>query len=167
MRFEITLPRWLRSTLKAIIWLVWNIAFGLAPFLLVAFIASFKIDPNSNKLSHEEYHHLLNDCVILFFCTAIMAEITIEAFLCKVRFSKYYYLGFCSVLFISLIIVLLIYYSLIAGDRKLLIFSDLSTIMKFQTFTMWFSGLFCIFIKATLFWEEDKMNAICQSVLQP
>ena len=166
MRFEINLPAWLKSILKAGIWYGWNVVFGLVPFLLVALVASFKLDPNSTKLSQQEYHHLLKDCVILFFCTAIMGEITIEAFLCKVKFSKYNYLGFCSALFIVLIIVILIYYSLIIGNQRVLIFGDLSNIMEFQKFIIGFSAVFCIFIKATLFWEEDKMNAICQSVLQ-
>jgi hypothetical protein len=136
------------------------------PFLLVAFIASFKIDPASVKISQQEYHHLLTDCVILFFCTAIIAEITIESFLCKVKFSKYFYLGVCSALFIVLIIVILIYYSLIIGNNKMLIFINLSNIIEFQKFIMAFSCVFCIFIKTALFLEEDKMNSLCQSMVQ-
>jgi hypothetical protein len=95
-----------------------------------------------------------------------MAEITIESFLCKVRFGKYFYLGVCSTLFITLTIVVLIYYTLIIGNTKVSIFSNLTNVLKFQVFIMGFSSIFCIFIKASLFFEEDKMSTLCQSMLQ-
>ena len=166
MSFEINLSVWFKCGIKAIIWFFWNVVFGLMPFMLVAFIASFRIDSNYIKVSQEEFHHLLNDCVVLFFCTAIMAEITIESFLCKVKFSKYFYLGVCSTLFPVLIIVILIYYGLIIGNSKVFILIDLSNFIKFHKFIIIFSAVFCIFIRTALFWEEDKMNAICQSMVK-
>ena len=87
-------PPFLKAFCKALIWCCWNIVCGLAPFLVIAFIATTMMQKADQAAAYEEIRHLVSDLVLLFFFSAMMGEVTIEAFLSKIKFGKYSYLGF-------------------------------------------------------------------------
>jgi len=94
----------------------------------------------------------------------MMAEVTIEAFLCKVKFSKYSYLGFSCSSFMIMALVGIIYSVLIFGRFNIKVFNTLNYMKIFQNIIVGFSLIYCIFIKALLFYEEDINYQICQAL---
>ena len=165
-----------KAVFKAIIWCLWNILSGLAPFLVILFVASTILSSQSSAEARKEIMHLSNECVVLFFCCAMMGEITIEAFLSKVKFSKYSYLGFCSSSFMALLLSCIIYTTIIFSRVGLIhgtetnivvqqtvnLFSSSNNMLMFQTLVVVFAILYCIFIKSLLLFEEEKMYEKCQ-----
>ena len=164
MAFEININPVFKGFIKSAIWCFWNTVSGLAPFLVIAFVASTILDKHSTETSKEEIEHLLNDCVILFFCSAMMGEITIEAFLSKVKFGKYSYLGFCASSFMILSLVCIIYTIIIFGNLKIHVFDEFNNMRTFQTVIVVFSLSYCLFIKTIMYIEEGKMHEKCQSL---
>jgi hypothetical protein len=62
----------------------------MAPILLILLVNV--IAPKA--VQFDKLKHLLNDLTIIFLSSAMIAEVSIEAFLCKIKFSKYAYLAF-------------------------------------------------------------------------
>lgn len=163
LKYLFNLPTSTRSVIKALIWCVWNVVAGLSPFLIIIFVAGILLTKN-DPVSADEIKHLSNDCVVLFFCSAMMAEVTVEAFLCKVKFSKYSYFGFCCSSFMIMGLVGIIYAVLIFGRFNIKAFNQLNFMGIFQTIIIGFSFLYCLFIKSVLFYEEDKNYQLCQAL---
>ena len=153
-KFQIIIPPVIKSISKSIIWLCFNVCSGLVPFLILVFIGSaFSQTVQASKF---EFHHLLNDLVILFFCTSILGEITIEALLAKVKFSKYSYFGFTTAFFLVLVSVSLMYVMLIYGKINIDDPINSITIFKIQLGIIVFTIIYSTFIKTLLFLAEDK-----------
>lgn len=151
---RLNLPRSLKAFFKGIIWAIWNIVSGLAPFLVIAFIAITLLSKGEQSAAVEEIRHLINDLVLLFFFSGMMGEVTIEAFLSKVKFGKYSYLGFCTSSFMILALVCILYTIVIFGKFKVLMFSSLNNLGTFQIIVITFALVYSIFIKSILFLEE-------------
>ncbi len=153
-KFEIVIPPIFKSICKSIIWLGFNVCSGLLPFLILVFIGTaFNQAVTASK---SEFHHLLNDLVILFFCTSILGEITIEALLSKIKFSKYSYFGFTSAFFLVLAAVCLMYVMLIYGKIQIDEPSKSAILLNIQLGIIVFTVLYSTFIKTILFLSEDK-----------
>ena len=120
------------------------------------FIAGTLLTKNETSISANELKHLSNDCAILFFCSAMMAEITIEAFISKAKFNKYSYLGFCCSSFMVVGMVGTIYAVLVFGKYDLTVFNQMNNMSAFQTMIIIFSVAHAIYIKSKLLYEEDK-----------
>lgn len=163
MPFEINMSGCVKAVLKAIIWGLWNVGSGLAPFLVVVFIASTLLDKPAQATSMEEINHLRNDLVVLFFCSAMMGEVTIEAFLSKIKFGKYTYLGFCVSSFSILGLVCILYSIIVSGNHNSKPFNGLNNMATFQTIVILFSLIYCIFIKSVLLYEDEKLYNKCLS----
>lgn len=162
-QYNIISPAWRRSLLKATVWAAWNVGFGLMPFVITMFVAGILLPKNENSISNDEIRHLSNDCVILFFCSAMMAETTIEAFISKAKFNKYSYLGFCCTSFMVIGLVGNIYAVLVFGRYNFPAFNRMNNMSAFQTIIGIFSLLYSIYIKSKLLYEEDKNYQLCQS----
>jgi hypothetical protein len=152
------LPDWPvgKAVAKSVIWCFWSGVLGLLPFLIVSFIGMSFTDLQVAEKSTHEVKHLFSDFVILFFCNAMIGEITIEAFLSKVRFGKYSYLGFCSASFAILFVTCILYSVLIYGAFHSNNESNVSKILNYQWYIIAFTLIYSIFIKSILFIEEDK-----------
>lgn len=154
--FKIDLSIVLRSSLKAIIWLIVTTAYGTAPLLLLFFINSFS--PDMEEVTRIKSQ--LKDMTILFLSSAMIAEVAVEALLCKIRFSKYAYFVF----FVSSAMVLglaCIAYTVVVKTKPDKGF-NFPYLWIFHTFVVTYTVLFCLSIKTIMFMEEDKIYKSCQ-----
>lgn len=149
--FTLDLNRPLKALIKSLIWL-FSVAFcGSLPVLVITLLHSLKIGEASEKL--ESFNHEL---FWPFLCCAIIGEISFEAFLCKIKFSKYSYLFFGVSAGAVIMIVCLFY--IIFFFKKPDEMLKLPAIWKFQFFIVVYTSLYSLGVKSIMFFDEDKKN---------
>lgn len=148
--FKVDFAVTLRSFIKACIWFAITVAFGLAPMLLL--MLANKIAPNQ-ELANKIFE-FYNDLVIPFLCSAIIAEVGVEAFLCKVKFSKYSYLAFFLSSAMILFLVCIVYIVILNNHLKENINVSL---WVSQDIIVTYTVVYCLSVKTILFKEEDKV----------
>lgn len=152
--FKIYFNQLTKSVIKSIFWLSMTLFFGCLPLLLVFILSNFNIIEANHKVDE-----FMNDLFLPFLCCAIITEITMEAFLWKIKFSKYAY-GF----FIAAVAVLVFSVSmffLIKFFTKGEIDVKLPNAWIFHLIVLTFTIAYSVFIKTAMFIEEDKIYKLC------
>lgn len=147
--FTLDFNRPLKAIIKSFIWLFFVAFCGSLPVLVITLLHSLKIGEADKKL--ESFNHEL---FWPFLCCAIIGEISFEAFLCKIKFSKYSYLFFGMSAFAVIMIVCLFYiiFFFKKPEEKL----NLPAIWKFQLFIVIYTSLYSLGLKSIMFFDEDK-----------
>jgi hypothetical protein len=154
--FKIEFSTLSKSVIKSGMWFFTVAIYGVAPILLLLLVNYFApaID-QTDRLKHQ-----LQDLTILFISSAMIAEVGVEAFLSKIKFSKYAYLVFflSSSLILGLVCIA---YTVIIRTKPDSNF-NFSNLWIFQTIVVTFTFFYCMTIKTFMFVEEDKTYRICQ-----
>lgn len=134
----------------AIVWLLSNAVFGLAPLLFLA-----AINPALDNVKvYEEIHTLVKGGIILFVCCALMGAVVIDILLSnRIKFKKLGYFAVNVSPFILLSIICGIYLMILLGHAHPNIFTTLS---KFYTFVIVFTVGYCILGKYLLYKSEQN-----------
>lgn len=145
-----------RAFIKSLIWLVCVFACGSLPMLLVLFLHYLGIGEADKKLSAFGYELFLP-----FLCCAIIGEISFEAFLCKIKFSKFSYLFFGLSAFIVIGIVCLLYVIFFFYQPDKIFNSENSTnklpsIWTLQAIIVTYTAIYSLCIKTFMFFAEEK-----------
>lgn len=154
--FKIDLAVHYKSFLKALFWLIFTALCGTMPVLLLLLMNSLSPEAENIVKINEQ----LKDMLIPFLGSAMIAEICIEALLCKIRFSKYSYFFF---FFSSALVLFLacIAYTVMTKSRPGTDFND-SIIWILHIFVVSYTVLFCLSIKTIMFIEEEKIHKQCR-----
>lgn len=154
--FKIEFSVVFKSITKSIIWLLITAIYGTAPLLLLWFANHFSPDPGQIHKIKE----LLNELTIPFLSSAMIAEIGVEAFLCKIKFSKYAYAVFLasSILILALSSVI---YTVFIKSRSAGNF-NFDNLWIFQVIVVTYTVIYCLSIKTIMLIEEDKIYKKCQ-----
>jgi hypothetical protein len=145
--FDINSP--LKAFIKSVIWLFFVVLCGSLPVLLISLLHYLDIGEADKKL--ESFNHEL---FWPFLCCAIIGEISFEAFLCKIKFSKYSYLFFGLSAGVVVIIVCLFY--LIFFFKKPEEIAKLPATWIFQVIIVTYTSLYSLGVKTFMFFDEDK-----------
>jgi len=154
--FKIEFSTVSKSIIKSLIWFFTTAIYGTAPLLLLLFVNYFTPDIEQVGRIRDE----LKNLTILFLSSAMIAEIGVEAFLCKIKFSKYAYLVFFVSSALILGLVCIAYTVIITTKPEQKFHFD--TLWIFQTIVVTFTFLYCLTIKSIMFVEEDKIYKKCQ-----
>lgn len=147
--FEIDISRYAKALIKSSIWLVCVFACGSLPFLLMKFIQAFKIAEANEKLKLFDH-----DLFLPFLCCAIIGEISFEAFLCKIKFSKYTYMFFAFSSGAIIAIVCIVYLVMFFKEPTTMVELPASWII--QTFVVSYTSIYSFSIKALMYIDESK-----------
>ncbi|MEO5681469.1 MAG: hypothetical protein ABIQ88_02445 [Chitinophagaceae bacterium] len=153
--FKIDFSTLTKAIIKSVIWFVTTAVYGMAPILLLLIVNYLAPDVGQE----DRIKHLLKDLFVLFLSSAMIAEIGVEAFLSKIRFSKYAYLVF----FVSSALILgivCIAYTVIVKTKAEDQF-NFNNLWLFQVVVVTFTLVYCISIKTFMFVEEDKIYKKC------
>lgn len=156
--FDLSNP--LKAFVKSFIWLICVFACGSLPVLMVWFLRYLGIGEADKKLNAFGYELFLP-----FLCCAIIGEISFEAFLCKIRFSKFSYLFFGLSAFIVIGIVCLLYVIFFFYEPQKIFNSGdgvhkLPSIWVFQSIIVTYTVLYSLCIKTFMFFEDDKRQML-------
>ena len=154
--FKIEFSTLSKSLIKSFIWFTTTALYGTAPIILLLIVNYFAPDLDQTKKINQQ----LKDLTILFLSSAMIAEIGVEAFLCKIRFSKYAYLVFflSSALILGLVCIA---YTLIIKTKPESNF-NFDNLWIFQTIIVAFTFFYCLTIKTFMFVEEEKIYKKCR-----
>ena len=147
--FTLDVSRPLKAFIKSSIWLFFVVLCGSLPVLLISLLHYLDIGEADKKL--ESFNHEL---FWPFLCCAIIGEISFEAFLCKIKFSKYSYLFFGLSAGVVVIIVCLFY--LIFFFKKPEEIAKLPATWIFQVIIVTYTSLYSLGVKTFMFFDEDK-----------
>ncbi len=152
--FDVSNP--LRALVKSLIWLVCVFSCGSLPMLLVWLLDYLGIGEADKKLDAFRYELFLP-----FLCCAIIGEISFEAFLCKIKFSRFSYLFFGLSAFIVIGIVCLLYVIFFFREPHAIFNNNttphkLPSIWYFQTIVITYTSIYALCIKTFMFFDEEK-----------
>lgn len=145
-----------KSLVKSVFWLIVTAIYGTAPLLLLRFANYFS--PHAEQI--HKIKELLNELTIPFLSSAMIAEIGVEAFLCKIKFSKYAYAGFLASSLLILALSSVIYTVFIKSKSEGNFNFD--NLWIFQGIVVTYTIIYCLSIKTIMFIEEDKIYKKCQ-----
>jgi hypothetical protein len=90
-----------------------------------------------------------------FLCCAVISELSFEAFLSKIKFSKYSYLFFAMSAAVVITIVCIFYIIIFFQKPERIV--TLPATWSVQFIVISFTSAYSLFLKALLFIEEDKI----------
>lgn len=144
-----------KAFIKSSIWLAFVFLCGSLPIILMNVLLKIGVVEANTKL--EDFNHEL---FFPFLCCAIIGEISFEAFLCKVKFSKYSYMFFALSAFLVVGIVCVVYLTIFFSKPEKVM--DLPATWLIQVLIVSFTLLYSLFIKTIMFVEEDKTYKLWQ-----
>lgn len=147
--FTIDFSRPVKAFFKSLIWLFFVVLCGSLPVLVISLLHYLGIGEADKKL--ESFNH---DLFWPFLCCAIIGEISFEAFLCKINFSKYSYLFFGMSAGVVILIVCLFY--LIFFFKRPDEIANLPATWIFQVIIISYTSLYSLGVKSFMFFDEDK-----------
>lgn len=142
---------YLKYLKKSLLWSIGNAVVGLFPLLLSQVVLKL----GGNTVGGEEFTHLLNDGVIVFFCISIMGSVlvdfVIEGYILKAStcFSIFIFPAI-AILLVSINYVLLILNKI---ERTSFSISSLTSL-----FVILVAAFYSVFLKAALYINEDIKN---------
>jgi len=145
-----------RAIGKSLIWLGVTGVIGGLPILLIWMLSGMHIQQADDKLKE-----IIHDLAVPFLCCAIITEISIEAFLCKIKFSKYSYLSFFLAAGIVIFLVCFLYVVTFILKSENLV--KPGQIGIYQVIIISFTILYSLFIKTVMFIEEQRAFEKCRS----
>jgi hypothetical protein len=145
----------MRPVYKAFVWYLWNMIFGIAPFLIFGYLWISIDDKALCETVKLEMFHLVRDLIFIFYCVAMAGSVSLDFLFCKYKypFHIYFLMGVipCSV------------FGLVALNYSILILNKLegTSILKLilsQAVVFAIISIFCIFVKTNLLTKELQLE---------
>ncbi|MDQ2752968.1 MAG: hypothetical protein M3R72_08095 [Bacteroidota bacterium] len=146
----------IKSLGKTLFWTAWNTGFGLAPVWYLYFRKSINTETKwlTDKFIVEKN---IDDCLVMFFCAAIMAEVAIDCVLAKHKFGRFFLLTVTGLSLFTLFIVSTIFGQTFFNSTGLKTTNETYFTINFYQNTLAFgAGLFCLIFKTILFYFEER-----------
>lgn len=136
------------SCLKTIIWFIWNVLFGLIIIGLIVFSEKFfNIVVDKKSLSEK----IINDGIIIFFCSTLFAGASMDYILAK-NIKKYYVKISLAIFSCLLLLINSIIFILLNVPHN--IFPNYVLLYIYQNWLLFCCGLFVFVLKTRLFYLE-------------
>ena len=140
---------------KALVWYLWNMIFGIAPFLIFGYLWISIDDKILGETVKFEIFHLTRDLIFIFYCVAMAGSVSLDFLFCKYKypFHIYFLMGVipCSI------------FGLVALNYSILILNKLestniSKLIITQGIVFAIISIFCIFAKSHLLTKEQQFE---------
>jgi hypothetical protein len=145
----------MRPITKAITWYIWNMLFGLAPFIIFGYLWISVDDKNLSLTIKGEVFHLIKDLVFLFFCLAMISSLSMDVLFSRHKYPNHIYFFMSAIPCFIFCFVALIYSTLILNKLENVNITHLTIA---QCITLFFTTIFCIFTKQNCLRKEAKFD---------
>ena len=138
---------------KAIIWYIWNMIFGLAPFIVFGYLWMAVNDPNLGLIIREEITHLIRDLIFTFYCVAVIGSLSLNLLFCKHKYPNhiYFLMGATPCTIFG---VVALHYSILVLNKPEN--ANITQLIITQTFILLMTTTFCVFTKRDILRREEK-----------